>query len=87
MVYLNVVLNTPRSSRPVVFCKKIDSEKFRTPSYRTPPVATSVHPANINVFKTDNKNTRKRCEIFSKLITKKTRIDVVLNFHQVPKTT
>ena len=36
-------------------------------------VMSSTNPANIYMFKISNRNTRKRCEICSKLIMKKTK--------------
>ena len=51
-------------------------------NYRTLSVSVYTNPANINLFKVSNRNTRKRCETWSKLTIKHQNeiIDIILMF-------
>ena len=44
---------------------------------------TRLYPANIFLFKVNNRNTRKRCEICSKLIKTPERRHSIVDFEQV----
>ena len=43
---------------------------FQPPSWMLQPLLTHSYPANIYLFKLNNRNTRKKCKICSKLIIK-----------------